>query len=382
MSGTYPTVEAARDAMFLDMNNPTFREDYSVFNDENWMTVEPATQPPPYTPLGIISIEPQEKHVLWKIIDRDEINAAILMGSPFLNYSGWSSTSAIGMTLFEILEERFRRTAPLPAVTSNAHIAGGIIPGNGGSNVHGPLASVIGPSNLALSGTSLFFADALDNRIRVVDISTGKVKNITLPMDGRDQDLTTIKQQFPSAEIRKYLREGGQRHKIPDIVQFNTLSTFPDGSPIYEYTGSGTADVIKPYKKERGMENVPAIRTGISSLKALAASPNGIVYFSDFIDHYHQSINAAYVDGSNTRYGVTDTTGFEVGRPVRIFGFTAPPGDIYHSIDYGFNGSGVIQSFVTNTSVTVNIASSGNPIGDAAFLILESRLRQIPRRSL
>lgn len=379
MTAVFSSLSDIETRVRLDMNNPTFYENLTEITLGSWVPPPlPAVAPPPYTPRASISSPPLGKNALVLLIDVPEILAAIENGYDFgTSDIGWVGTSILGSNIFAFLYARSMAGPPVPSPTTNSHIAGGVIPGNMGSHVYGIISTVIEPTNLALHGTNLFFADAKDNRIRVVNISTGKVDNITLPIGG--MVTTPIKTSFqaPSTEIETYIRAGGQYNKFVSPARFNTPNFHPDGSPVYNYTAHFEVDV-KPYVSERGLENVPASRTGLAEVKALAVSPNGTVYFSDFVDT-HYTIISAFPEGSNTRYGVDSTVGFEVGKVVTIYGFRAPPGDPNYSIDYGYNGTGIIQSFVANTSVTVNIASSGNPIGDAAFVILESRLRQIPR---
>lgn len=371
MSGGQPTEDDVIARMIEDMNNPN---SFEVIPGAWVRPAPPLTEPPPYTPRPLIPVAEPIKNLILAYVDVNEIAEALVNGSQFLNLPGKTGTSVLGMELFKFLDNYYKTADPLPSPTSNAHISGGVIPGNGGSNVYGPLASLITPTDLTLSGNSLFIGDAADNRIRVVDIETGKVNNITIPIGGISTTSIDSNFQYPSAEIANYKASGGQIDKIAGLIEYRAN---PDdvNSEIIGYTGYGLSS-ITPYKTERGLENVPANRTGMVGFKALAASSDGTVYFSDFVER-DPRITSATPSGNNTVYNVANTNGFEIGRAVRIRGYYG--NGTTNNIAAGYNGSGLIQSFVLNTSVTVNIQSAGNPLTNGAVLYLESRLRRIPK---
>jgi len=63
---------------------------------------------------------------------------------------------------------------------------------------------------------------------------------------------------------------------------------------------------------------------------------------------------ASIASPTTTTYNVTNTTGLTTGKTVTIAGITLGSAT-------GYNGTGVVQSFVTSTSVTVSITSTGTP---------------------
>jgi hypothetical protein len=69
---------------------------------------------------------------------------------------------------------------------------------------------------------------------------------------------------------------------------------------------------------------------------------------------YTVAVSGATISGSNTTYNVATTGGLTTGNTVTIAGITLGSAT-------GYNGTGVVQSFVTNTSITVNITSTGTP---------------------
>jgi len=69
---------------------------------------------------------------------------------------------------------------------------------------------------------------------------------------------------------------------------------------------------------------------------------------------YTTAITGASISGSNTVYNVASTSGLTTGNTVTIAGITLGSAT-------GFNGTGVVQSFVSNVSITVNITSTGTP---------------------
>jgi hypothetical protein len=69
---------------------------------------------------------------------------------------------------------------------------------------------------------------------------------------------------------------------------------------------------------------------------------------------YTTAVSGASISGSNTTYNVTNTTGLTTGKTVTIAGITLGSAT-------GYNGTGVVQSFVTSTSITVSITSTGTP---------------------
>jgi hypothetical protein len=69
---------------------------------------------------------------------------------------------------------------------------------------------------------------------------------------------------------------------------------------------------------------------------------------------YAVNVSGATISGSNTTYNVATTGGLTTGNTVTIAGITLGSAT-------GYNGTGVVQSFVTNTSITINITSTGTP---------------------
>jgi hypothetical protein len=69
---------------------------------------------------------------------------------------------------------------------------------------------------------------------------------------------------------------------------------------------------------------------------------------------YAVNVSGATISGSNTTYNMTNTSGLTTGNTVTIAGITLGSAT-------GYNGTGVVQSFVTNTSITINITSTGTP---------------------
>lgn len=354
----------------------------------------PIPIPPPNIALPLIAVD--IPIIVEQMVQRNGSN---------LLYPGFASLAVIGLGIFAYLDAYYISNPTAP--TGATHIQGGIYPGNSGVNVNGPFATLMRPTQIALHGNSLFIADELDNRIRVVDIVTGKVNNITLPFAGIDTTTEIeLVHSFPLKELEEMMRlRYNARHLSNETTDNGWMINWPTedrygsnsggisrrywagyGPPVHTYHVYGGYEgtvwnvtdgffmKVKPYKAERGLENVPAIRTGISNLKGLAVSPNGTVYFSEVNKVFN--ITGASVPDDNlfiTRYNISDTTGILVGTPVTIRGIDSPG-------YLGFNGNGVILSVNTNSSVTVNIISGGTPGSDwsKAILIPEARLRQIP----
>lgn len=81
----------------------------------------------------------------------------------------------------------------------------------------------------------------------------------------------------------------------------------------------------------------------------LSGTPNFFVGINRGL--YRVAVSNASISGTNTIYNVSVTSGLTTGSTVTIDGITGG----------SYNGTGVVQSFITNTSITVNIISSGTP---------------------
>lgn len=92
---------------------------------------------------------------------------------------------------------------------------------------------------------------------------------------------------------------------------------------------------------------------GLSYARPFALTSN-VFFFGTNRGSYTTAVSGATISGSNTVYNVTNTSGLTTGNTVTVAGITLGGAT-------GYNGTGVVQSFVSNTSFTLNITSTGTP---------------------
>jgi len=80
---------------------------------------------------------------------------------------------------------------------------------------------------------------------------------------------------------------------------------------------------------------------------------------------YNTTVTGASISGSNTVYTMASTAQFTAGNTVTISGITLGSAT-------GYNGTGTVQSVVTNVSVTVNITSTGTPTSYTGAIMFRS----------
>jgi len=140
----------------------------------------------------------------------------------------------------------------------------------------------------------------------------------------------------------------------PTYSTSTRLLTFTNG------TGTTTSSISLTSTTSYSIFYVISFPTGLTDNNAfiyarsfqLSGSP--LFFFGVNRGSYAVNVSGASISGSNTTYNVATTSGLTTGNTVTIAGITLGAAT-------GYNGTGVVQSFVTNTSITINITSTGTP---------------------
>jgi hypothetical protein len=140
----------------------------------------------------------------------------------------------------------------------------------------------------------------------------------------------------------------------PTYSTSTRLLTFTNG------TGTTTSSISLTSTTSYSIFYVISFPTGLTDNNAFVyarsfqLSGTPLFFFGVNRGSYAVNVSGASISGSNTTYNVATTSGLTTGNTVTIAGITLGAAT-------GYNGTGVVQSFVTNTSITINITSTGTP---------------------
>ena len=150
----------------------------------------------------------------------------------------------------------------------------------------------------------------------------------------------------------------------------NNITSFSSTQPVYNSatglltftngTGTTTSSISLTSTTSYSIFYVISFPAGLTDNNAfvyarsfqLTGTPS--FFFGVNRGTYAVNVSGATISGSNTTYNMTNTSGLTTGNTVTIAGITLGSAT-------GYNGTGVVQSFVTNTSITINITSTGTP---------------------
>lgn len=174
--------------------------------------------------------------------------------------------------------------------------------------------------------------------------------------DGADINTLTLS----GSNVTAWRDKSGSANNIPSFS--GTQPVYNSSTGFLTMKGSGTTsnNIALTSTSSYSVFYVITFLTGLTdtggSLFArpfqLSGTPTYFVGFGR--GGYTVSVSGASISGSNTTYNVTNTSGLTTGNTVTIEGITLGSAT-------GYNGTGVVQSFVSNTSITVNITSTGTP---------------------
>lgn len=150
----------------------------------------------------------------------------------------------------------------------------------------------------------------------------------------------------------------------------NNITSFSSTQPTYSTstglltftngTGTTTSSISLTSTTSYSIFYVISFPTGLTDNNAFVfarsfqLSGTPLFFFGVNRGSYAVNVSGASISGSNTTYNVATTSGLTTGNTVTIAGITLGAAT-------GYNGTGVVQSFVTNTSITINITSTGTP---------------------
>jgi hypothetical protein len=150
----------------------------------------------------------------------------------------------------------------------------------------------------------------------------------------------------------------------------NNINSFSSTQPVYNEstslltfsggTGTTSSSIALSSTTSYSIFYVITFMTGLTDTGSLVfarpfqLSGTPLFFVGTNRGGYTVTVSGATISGSNTTYNVTNTSGLTTGNTVTIAGITLGAAT-------GYNGTGVVQSFVTNTSITVNITSTGTP---------------------
>lgn len=150
----------------------------------------------------------------------------------------------------------------------------------------------------------------------------------------------------------------------------NNITSFSSTQPTYNAstglltftsgTGTTTSSIALTSTTSYSIFYVLSFFQGLTDNNALIfarsfqLSGSPLFFFGVNRGQYATTVSGASISGSNTTYNVTNTSGLTTGNTVTIAGITLGSAT-------GYNGTGVVQSFVSNTSITINITSTGTP---------------------
>lgn len=185
------------------------------------------------------------------------------------------------------------------------------------------------------------------------DVST----SCALWFDGGDQTSLTLS----GSNVTAWIDKSGNANNIPSFS--GTQPVYNASTGLLTMNGSGltTNSISLTSITSYSIFYVITFLTGLTDtgLSAFArpfqlASGSPTFFMGIGRGAYTIAVSGATISGSNTTYNVASTGGFTTGNTVTIAGITLGSAT-------GYNGTGVVQSFVTNTSITINITSTGTP---------------------
>ena len=177
--------------------------------------------------------------------------------------------------------------------------------------------------------------------------------------DGRDSTTLTLS----GSNVTAWRDKSGNAN---DITSFSTTQpTYDASTGLLTFTnGTGTTTnsialtSTTSYSIFYVLSFFPSLTDNNAFVYArsfqLSGSP--LFFFGVNRQQYSTTVSGASIaaNPANTTYNVTNTSGLTTGNTVTIAGITLGSAT-------GYNGTGVVQSFVTNTSITINITSTGTP---------------------
>ena len=176
--------------------------------------------------------------------------------------------------------------------------------------------------------------------------------------DGRDS--TTL--SFSGSNVTAWRDKSGNAN---DITSFSTTQpTYSESTGFLTFTngtGTTTNSIALTSTTSYSIFYVVSFFQGLTDTggplvyaRPFQLTGTPLFFFAINRQAYTVTVSGASISGSNTTYNVTNTTGLTTGNTVTIAGITLGSAT-------GYNGTGVVQSFVPNTSITINITSTGTP---------------------
>ena len=177
--------------------------------------------------------------------------------------------------------------------------------------------------------------------------------------DGRDSTTLTLS----GSNVTQWRDKSGNANNITSFS--STQPTYDASTGLLTFTngtGTTTSSISLTSTTSYSIFYVISFPSGLTDNNAfvyarsfqLSGSPS--FFFGVNRQQYSTTVSGASIaaNPANTTYNVTNTSGLTTGNTVTIAGITLGSAT-------GYNGTGVVQSFVTNTSITINITSTGTP---------------------
>lgn len=177
--------------------------------------------------------------------------------------------------------------------------------------------------------------------------------------DGKDSTTLTLS----GSNVTQWLDKS---HNANNITSFSaTRPTYDASTGLLTFTtgtGTTTSSISLTSTTSYSIFYVLSFFPGLTDNNAfvyarsfqLTGTP--LFFFGVNRGSYAVNVSGASIaaNPANTTYNVTNTSGLTTGNTVTIAGITLGSAT-------GYNGTGVVQSFVSNTSITINITSTGTP---------------------
>lgn len=185
------------------------------------------------------------------------------------------------------------------------------------------------------------------------DVST----SCLLWFDGADSTALTLS----GSNVTAWKDKSGNANNITSFS--STQPTYDSSTGLLTFTngtGTTTSSISLTSTTSYSIFYVISFPTGLTDNNAFVyarsfqLSGTPLFFFGVSRGTYAVNVSGASISGSNTTYNVATTSGLTTGNTVTIAGITLGAAT-------GYNGTGVVQSFVTNTSITINITSTGTP---------------------
>ena len=236
----------------------------------------------------------------------------------------------------------------------------------GGSNGDGgsALAAILDPADVASSGSNLYIADTIGNRVRRVDGSTGAISTIAgtgaagFSGDGgpaTSAQLQSVQAVATDSNGRVYVCANGRVRQIDTAGVIRTVA----GNGLYGYSG----------------DNGPAVQASFATCRGLAVDAAGNIYLADSDSHCVRKVNTSGIITTAAGNGQRGDSGD--GGPATQAAFLSPYdvatdtlGNLYvvdfdASIVRKVNSSGVISTVVGNRAN--GFAGDGGPATAASL---------------